>query len=190
MHSATSVARRYVLWSLMLVSCTSEGPTSGGGPPDEPPVPGIPSLGANADMHGRRPFPADNAWNTDISNYAVDPNSAVLIASCGIRNLHPDFGTTFNGAPNGIPYVVVSGDQARVPVTFEYDDESDAGPYPIPPNAPIEGGANGTGDRHIIVIDRDNWRLYELFDAHPINEGASWRAGSGAIFDLSSNALR
>lgn len=105
-------------------------------------------------------------------------------------NLHPDFGTVWQGAPIGIPYVVVPGELPRVSVTFEYADESDPGPYPIPPDAPIEGGPGGTGDRHVIVIDRDAWKLYELFDAHPVGGGASWRAGSGAVFDLSSNALR
>ena len=77
-----------------------------------------------------------------------------------------------------------------MPVTFEYDDESDPGPYPIPPNAPIEGGAGATGDRHVLVVDVDNWRLYELFDARPVGGGASWTAGSGAVFDLYSIALR
>jgi hypothetical protein len=75
-----------------------------------------------------------------------------------------------------------------VPVTFEYADESDPGPYPIPPNPPIEGGPDSEGDRHILIIDRDNHRLYELFSAYPTEKG--WRAGSGAIFDLDSNALR
>jgi hypothetical protein len=120
----------------------------------------------------------------------VDPNSATLIANCGTGNLHPDFGTEWNGAPNGIPYIVVSGTQERVPVSFYYDDESDPGPYPIPADAPIEGGPNGTGDRHVLVLDREAWMLYELFDAHPRNGGQRWEAGSGAVFDLSSNALR
>jgi hypothetical protein len=136
-------------------------------------------------------FPADNAWNTDISADPLDPASATLISACGgTAALHPDFGTVFNGAPNGIPYVVVHGSQPKVPVTFQYSDESDKGPYPIPPDAPIEGGAGSTGDRHVLVVDVDNWKLYELFDAHPANGGASWTAGSGAIFDLNSNALR
>jgi hypothetical protein len=138
-----------------------------------------------------RVFPADNAWNRDVSADAVDPSSAALIASCGAtKRVHPDFGTVYDGAPNGIPYVIVSGSQARVPVTFDYADESDAGPYPIPPNAPIEGGASSTGDRHVIVVDQDNWKLYELFDAHPQSGGTRWTAGSGAVFDLGSNALR
>lgn len=153
---------------------------------------GVPALGPNASLNGKRPFPADNAWNRDVSGDPVDPNSATLIAACGsaATGLHPDFGTVWNGAPNGIPYVVVSGSQARVPVTFQYADESDPGPYPIPADAPVEGGANGAGDRHVLVIDRDAWKLYELFDAHPVNGGASWSAGSGAVFDLASSALR
>ena len=85
------------------------------------------------------------------------------------RSLHPDFGTTYEGVPWGIPFVTVRGDQPRVPVTFSYEDESDAGPYPIPPGAPIEGGPNSTGDRHVIVLDIDNWKLYELFDARPVD---------------------
>jgi hypothetical protein len=136
-------------------------------------------------------FPADNAWNMDISADPVDPASQTLISSCGAgAAVHPDFGTIFNGAPNGIPYVVVHGLQAKVSVQFQYADESDPGPYPIPPTAPIEGGANGTGDRHVLVVDADNWKLYELFDAHPVNGGSSWTAGSGAVFDLNSNAVR
>ena len=82
------------------------------------------------------------------------------------------------------------GTQQRVPVTFAYADESDPGPYPIPASAPIEGGAGSAGDRHVIVVDVDNWKLYELFDAHPVNDGARWTAGSGAVFALGSNALR
>jgi hypothetical protein len=151
-----------------------------------------PDLGPNASLRGKRVLPADNPWNQDISNAPVDPNSATLIASIGLNTgLHPDFGTTWNGAPNGIPYYVVSGAQPKVPITFtDYGDESDAGPYPVPADAPIEGGAAGTGDRHVIVIDRDNWKLYELFNAYPQTNGAGWRAASGAVFDLNSNALR
>jgi hypothetical protein len=106
------------------------------------------------------------------------------------RNLHPDWGTFYQGRPNGFQYVVVAGNQPRVPVRFEYADESDPGPYPIPPDAPIEGGQNAPADsdRHVLVIDRDNWVLYELF--HCFKEGNGWRAGSGAIFDLKSNKLR
>jgi hypothetical protein len=140
---------------------------------------------------GRRMFPADNPWNRDVSADAVDPASDILIATCGANaQLHPDFGTTWDGGPIGIPFIVVRGSQPRVPVTFDYDDESDPGPYPIPPDAPIEGGPSSNGDRHVLIVDADNWKLYELFDAHPVNGGTRWTAGSGAIFDLSSNALR
>src|SRR5262249_14597012 len=72
--------------------------------------------------------------------------------------------------------------------SFDYADESDPGPYPIPPDAPIEGGTSSTGDRHVLVVDRDNWKLYELFAAYP--QGPSWHAGSGAIFDMTTGALR
>lgn len=134
-------------------------------------------------------FPPDNPWNRDISGDAVDPASAAMIASCGASSsLHPDFGTTYNGAPNGIPYIVVHSGQTLVPVSFYYASESDAGPYPIPLDAPIEGGPSSTGDRHVIVLDADAWKLYELFDGQP--GASSWAAGSGAVFDLSSNALR
>jgi hypothetical protein len=149
-----------------------------------------PDLGAGASLNGKRLFPGDNPWNQDVSNEPVDPNSANLIASISLgTSLHPDFGTVWNGAPNGIPYVVVSGSQGRVPITFTaFGDESDPGPYPVPTNAPIEGGASGNGDRHVIVIDRDNWKLYELYRAFPA--GAGWNADSGAVFDLNSNAVR
>jgi hypothetical protein len=152
----------------------------------------VPGLGPGASLQGKRIFPTDNPWNQEISNFPVDPNSANLIASIGLDAvLHPDFGTVWNGAPNGIPYVVVSGTQPLVPVTFRsYGGESDPGPYPVPRNAPIEGGPNGTGDRHVLVIDRDRWKLYEMFSAAPVSNGGSWLAGSGAVFDLDSNALR
>ena len=172
----------------------------GGGPADDPPATptptplpgGTPELGPGASFHGKRLFPSDNPWNQDISTAPVDPNSANLIASIGLNSgLHPDFGTVYNGAPNGIPYIVVSGAQLLVPVNFTlYGDESDPGPYPVPANAPIEGGPGSTGDRHVLVIDRDNWKLYELGNAFPSNNGASWSANCGAIFDLNSNALR
>jgi hypothetical protein len=127
----------------------------------------------------------------DVSDFPVHPRSDEFIDAIGREDtVHPDFGTVWEDAPNGIPYVIVSGDQVRVPVTFEYGDESDPGPYPIPPDAPIEGGAASDGDRHVIAIDDDRCVLYELFDAHPLDGGVEWRAGSGAVFDLSSNRLR
>lgn len=158
-------------------------------------VSGVPSLGVGASLNGKRVFPADNPWNTDISGLPVDPNSAVYLNAIGFdKPLHPDFGTVLDGAPIGIPYIVISGAQARhtYPVTFDYYTQSDPGPYPTPPTSPIEGGPLSNGDRHVICIDRDNWKLYEMFNAFPIGTGASasWTAGSGAIFDLKSNALR
>ncbi|HLK59480.1 MAG TPA: fibronectin type III domain-containing protein [Chthonomonadaceae bacterium] len=150
----------------------------------------VPDLGIGASLNGKQVFPSDNPWNQDISQMPVDPNSATLIASIGLNtNLHPDFGTFWNGNPIGIPYIVVPGTQALVPISFTYSGESDPGPYPIPANAPIEGGANSTGDRHVIVIDRDNWILYETWNSWPQPDG-SWQAGSGAIFNLNSDALR
>jgi hypothetical protein len=116
--------------------------------------------------------------------------SASYIASIGTSvGVHPDFGTVWDGAPNGIPFVVVPGTQPRVPVSFTYADESDPGPYPIPTTAPIEGGPNGSGDRHVLVVDRTACTLYELFSAYPRADG-SWTAGSGAVYPLNSNALR
>jgi hypothetical protein len=147
-------------------------------------------LGIGASFGGKRMFPANNQWNQDISKRPVDPSSDVYIRSIGAdADLHPDFA---RGAPDsriGIPYVIVSGKQKPVPVSFIQDaDESDPGPYPIPPNAPVEGGALSDGDRHVLVVDRDNWILYELFAAKQQDEG--WQADSGAIFDLNSNKLR
>jgi hypothetical protein len=174
--------------TLLAILCVLAGCSSANDPSVSETQPTESSGGVSLD--GRRPFPVDNPWNADVSTAPVDPRSSTLIASCGLRNLHPDFGTTYNGAPNGIPYMVVRAGQKTVPVSFDYADERDAGPYPIPANAPIEGGASSNGDRHVLIVDVDAWKLYELFDAHPLNGGTSWRAGSGAVFDLSSNALR
>jgi hypothetical protein len=152
----------------------------------------MPALGPGASLHGKQLFPPDNPWNQDISSAPLDPNSANLISNMGPNDvLHPDFGTVWKGAPNGIPYIVVAGSQPPVPINFTaWGAESDPGPYPIPRNAPVEGGPNSDNDRHVIVIDRDHWKLYEMFYAHPVSDGASWNAKSGAVFDLNSNALR
>ncbi len=187
----------------VLVGITVHGTTSnrvrigighiGGGPPDDVPiVQPTPELGAGASLHGKQVFPFDNAWNQDISNSPVDPNSVNLIAGMGLAtSLHPDFGTVWDGAPNGIPYIVVSSSQTPVAINFTaFGSQSDPGPYPVPSNAPVEGGPSGTGDRHVLVIDRDNWKLYEMYRAFAINNGASWNCDSGAVFDLNSNALR
>jgi hypothetical protein len=133
-------------------------------------------------------FPADNPWNKDISGDPVDPYSNQIIANFSSSTVKADFGSgVWNGAPIGIPYVVVCGNQQKAPVNFtDYGSESDAGPYAIPLNAPIEG--NGNGDSHVISVDIENGILYELFNAH-VN-GNHWDASSGAIFNLNSNQLR
>lgn len=146
-------------------------------------------LGVNANLGGKRPFPDDNPWNTEIADAPVDPNSAALIANIGLdKPLRPHFGATSHGAPHGVPYVVVGGDQPRMPVKFEQPAESDVGPYPIPTDAPIEAGPVGDPNRRLIVLDRDNWKLYELLAPVPDNGG--WKAHVGAVFDLNSNVLR
>ena len=164
----------------------------------EPPASGgtsafsVCALGEGAALHGARAFPADNPWNTDISGASVDPASDTLLASIGLSTaLHPDFGAgLYEGAPIGIPYTVVAGTQAAVAVHFTaWGDESDPGPYPVPALAPVEGGSASTGDRHVLVIDRDHDRLYELAGAYP-NPDGSWNAACGAVFDLGSNTVR
>ncbi len=121
----------------------------------------------------------------------VHPNSAAYVNTIGAGDyVHADFGSgEWDGGPIGIPYVVVPGTQPGVDVSFYWDDQSDPGPYPIPPDPPIEGGPDADGDRHILILDSDDCVLYELFYAWPENDG-TWSAHSGAIFDLSSHALR
>jgi hypothetical protein len=135
-------------------------------------------------------FPADNPWNWDIRSYAVHPNSINYINSIGENEtLHPDFGNVWNDAPNGIPYIVVDAGQPLLSVLYTlYGNESDPGPFPIPLAAPIEGGNQSNGDRHVIALDTAQAMLYELYRAFPAGEG--WQAASGAKYDLTSNALR
>jgi hypothetical protein len=137
-------------------------------------------------------FPADNVWRARVDGLPVHPRSDAYVASIGRdTGLHPDFGSgLYQGKPIGIPFASVPGSQRRVKIRFtEYGGESDPGPYPIPLDAPIEGGPCGDGDRHVLVVDRERCILYELYHARPRGDGG-WDAGSGAIFDLSSNALR
>jgi hypothetical protein len=131
-------------------------------------------------------LPASNAINRDISSAPVDPRSAAYVESIGPSlHLHADFGTN---PGYGIPYVVVKRHQAKVPIHFsEYGGESDPGPYPIPPSAPVEG-AGEEGDRHVLALQEGSCKLYELYAARRL--GGGWEAGSGAIFNLRSNALR
>jgi hypothetical protein len=135
-------------------------------------------------------FPADNIWNADISSLPVDARSASYIASIGSDgHLHPDFGSgLYNGGPIGIPYSIAPASQPTVPISFDYADESDPGPYPIPPNAPIEGGAQSDGDRHVLVVQSGTCKLYEMYASYP--QAGGWHAGSGAVWNLRSNALR
>ncbi len=136
-------------------------------------------------------FPATSYWYADVSKLPVHPSSAAFIASIGATaGLKADFGSgLWEGAPIGIPFTTVGAGQPWVNVSFEYIDESDAGPYPIPPSPPIEGGPNSAGDRHVLVVDTSACKLYEVFAAYP-NADGSWRAGSGAVYDMRSNALR
>jgi hypothetical protein len=153
------------------------------------------------DFSGRQLFPSDNWWNQDISSAPLDPQSDAYINFIGrTRTSHPDFGPP----PYGIPYVGVGGSEPRSPITFvDYGSESDTGfkgevGYPIPAAAQtqgnfIEGGVPGggsSGDRHFLIVDRDKWALYELFAARWNSSARRWEAGSGAVYDLSSNARR
>ena len=135
-------------------------------------------------------FPANNPWNERVDKLPVAARSAQIIASIGpTTGLHPDFGSgLYDGEPIGIPFDVVSKSTPRSRVSFDYADESDKGPYPIPKTVHIEGGRASTGDRHAILVDKDACKLYELYALYP--KGSGWRAGSGAIWSLRSNALR
>lgn len=135
--------------------------------------------------------PANSIWNVRVDTLPVAANSSSYVSTIGsTRTLHPDFGAgMWDGGPIGIPFITVSGGQPGVAVTFDYDDQSDHALYPVPPDAPIEGGSQSQGDRHVLVVDSTNCKLYELYYAFPQPDG-TWHAGSGAIFDLTSNVLR
>jgi hypothetical protein len=138
-------------------------------------------------------FPADNHWNLRVDDLPKVSNSRAIIRSIGRKtSLHPDFGSgKYQGARIGIPYVTVPRDQKKVRVRYdEYGDESDKGPFPIPRDAPIEGGRDSDGDRHVLVVQRGACKLIELYHARPVNGGRRWIAGSGATWDLDSNKLR
>ncbi len=152
-----------------------------------PPLPSSPALPCPL-------FPSDNIWNTPIDTLPRHPLSDEYVDAIGRdAEFHADFGSGIwppeDGGPIGIPYVVVPADQPGVPVSFYYDDQSDPGPYPVPPDPPIEGGPQSDGDRHILILQEGTCRLYELYDAWPRDDGG-WDAGSGAIYDLRSHALR
>ena len=166
--------------------------------PHEPSVNHLPIIygrPASPILAGCPILPSDNIWNTPVDDAPIHPNSDTYIATIGATSgVHMDLGSGVwppgSNSPIGIPFIIVEGSQPKVPISFYYPNESEPGPYPIPSNAPIEGGPDATGDRHVLVLDKDNCLLYEVYDAHPQNGGASWAAGSGAIYDLRSNALR
>ncbi|MGB0035031.1 MAG: IPT/TIG domain-containing protein [Candidatus Acidiferrales bacterium] len=151
------------------------------------------SLGQGASLNGFLPFPADNAWNTNIANATVDPNSTAIINFIGATvPVHADFGAgQYQGSTIGIPYLVVGAQQNFVVVNFTaYSDESDPPPMPIPATAPIEGYPNpGNGDRHVLVLDNNNCWLYELGTAVPQSDG-SWNANVAVVWDLQADEQR
>src|SRR2546426_161362 len=152
------------------------------GTPDAGPVaPADPAL-AGCPM-----FPADHDWNREVSSEPADARSNAYLAFMGAswRNLHADFGAN---PIYGVPFVVVPGSQPRVAMSFLYSGESDPGPYPYPADIAVQGGPGAAGDRHAIALDRDSCLLYETYDTHW--NGSGYRAGSGAIFDLRTGALR
>jgi hypothetical protein len=152
--------------------------------PPPPPSPTAADLGVNADLHGRQLLPASSLWNQPVDTAQVDPNSTAILGLIGTGvSLHPDFGADIAGAPFGIPYIVVPDTLHRLTVPFDYASESDPGPYPIPPNPPIE-----PGDGHLLVITQSEWKLYELFALTAVGNG--WHAGSGAIWDLTNGTTR
>ena len=167
---------------VVLVACTwAEAPIAADGP----------------SIAGCPVFPADHAWNVRVDALPVDPASDAYVAAIGVDAVvHPDFGTgLWEGRAIGIPFDLVGPGQAAVPVSFLYAAESDPGPYPIPPDAFVEGapaaGQPGPagGDRHVLVLETGGCVLYEMFDAELQGDG-SWTAGSGAVFDLRGYALR
>jgi hypothetical protein len=169
--------RRLVIAAALLGACLAAGIASGHS------VTGAPNCPI---------FPKSNPWNQRVDKLPLVGNSAAIVDAIGAGgSVHADFGSgLYGGAPIGIPYTTVPRSQKKVRVSFDYADESDKGPYPIPRNAPIEGGRSSDGDRHVIVVDRAACKLYELYAAYPQNGGSSWKAGSGAIWSLKSNRLR
>ena len=139
-----------------------------------------------------RIFPKSNQWNQRVDKLPLLHGGGAIVRSVGTsKGLHADFGAgKFDGAPIGIPFTTVSHKQHRSKVSFDFADESDKGPYPIPSNVPIEGGRQSSGDRHALIVDRDRCRLYELYSLYPPSGGHGWTAGSGAIFNLESNKVR
>lgn len=180
----------FLLYMFLLQSCSKAG-TKGTGENDPPGSSCTASLAA-AEMIDV--FPAGSDWRKDISQSSLEPASSELLAGFSSAALKADFGSgLWDNAPIGIPYVVVCGSQPKIPVLYRsnsydgnYGSESDAGPFPIPLNAPVEG--NGSGDSHVIAVDIENKKLYELYNASAGT--ARWEASSGAVFDLNTTSLR
>jgi hypothetical protein len=162
-----------VIAGLLVVACTSVAP-------------------APASAAKCRTFPANNYWKADIRSLPVHPLSSAWLGNMGASSsqLHPDFGPSGGTEPAyGIPITYVRTSRHRVPVTFDYADESDQVRYPLSLKTRIEGGWNSDGDRHAIVVDRSRCRLYETWDTHRTAAG-QWHAGSGATWSLRKNRLR
>ncbi len=182
-----------IIAGLLLLSLNrASPPAASAGPQDNFPVylPIVQRYAGTPMLAGCAMFPPDNAWNLDISNYPLHSNSANFIANINqnATHLHADFGETVE---YGIPFVVVPGTQPLVPITYTaYGNQSDAGPFPIPPDAPIEGGAAANGDRHVLVLDSGHCVIYELYAAQKDSAGPGWFADSGARWPLNTNALR
>lgn len=148
-------------------------------------------LGTGASLNGFVPFETTNPWRQSIANAAVDPNSNNYINFIGSSKLYANFGAgTYDGNIVGIPYTVVSGAPLTTVNYTDYGDESDPGPMPISTSTPMEGSPNpGDGDRHVLVLDRDNCWLYELYSSYPQGDG-TWQAASGAVWDLTNQNAR
>jgi hypothetical protein len=169
----------------------SGGPTPASSAPPATTTAAPPAPVAGTSLGGCPNLPAQDVWHADVSRLPVHANSAAYVASIGRdRAAKADFGAgEWDGGPVGIPITYVPASQPRVQVSFDWPDESDRGPYPIPKNVAIEGGPDSGGDRHILVVDTGACRLYELYDAYPRSDG-SWHAGCGAMFDLRDYRLR
>jgi hypothetical protein len=152
-----------------------------------------PATGAGRTLPGTTcpVFPADSVWHADIRTLPVNSRSAQWMSHMSpTRKVHPDFGPSYGAqpVPYGIPVTVVAGTHAKVGVHFDYASESDRGPYPLGSDTKIEGGSSASGDRHAVIVDKATCRLYETFATR--KSGTAWYAGSGAIWNLKSNALR
>ena len=177
--SVVAVAGGWLIWKSL--------PPYGPGAQIDLPIAEAKTAGTSPKVGNCEVLPPDNVWNTPIDKLHKDAKSDAYIASIGAAaKLHPDFASSLL---SGIPFTDLPPNTKNVKVTFEYADESDLGNYPIPPDAVIEGGPNGTGDRHIILIDQRRCILYELFSARK-NPDGTWAAGSGEKYDMTSNSIR